>query len=112
MSFDPEFRRAIEEIKLRAPIETIVGETAELKQKGRDHWACCPFHEERTPSFKVDVREGTWYCFGACRKGGDVIKFVQERGNMTFMDAMELLAAQTGVELPRRKARRTKENDP
>lgn len=112
MSFDPDFRRAIEEIKLRAPIETIVGETVELKQKGRDHWACCPFHEERTPSFKVDVREGTWYCFGACRKGGDVIKFVQERGNMTFMDAMELLAAQTGVELPRRKARRTKENDP
>ncbi len=112
MSFDPDFRRAIEEIKLRAPIETIVGETTELKQKGRDHWACCPFHEERTPSFKVDVREGTWYCFGACRKGGDVIKFVQERGNMTFMDAMELLAAQTGVELPRRKARRTKENDP
>lgn len=112
MSFDPDFRRAIEEIKLRAPIEAIVGETVELKQKGRDHWACCPFHEERTPSFKVDVREGTWYCFGACRKGGDVIKFVQERGNMTFMDAMELLAAQTGVELPRRKARRTKENDP
>ncbi|MGB0330442.1 MAG: DNA primase [Planctomycetota bacterium] len=112
MSFDPDFRRAIEEIKLRAPIETIVGETVELKQKGRDHWACCPFHEERTPSFKVDVREGTWYCFGACRKGGDVIKFVQERGNMTFMDAIELLAAQTGVELPRRKARRTKENDP
>ena len=112
MSFDPDFRRAIEEIKLRAPIEAIVGETAELKQKGRDQWACCPFHEERTPSFKVDVREGTWYCFGACRKGGDVIKFVQERGNMTFMDAMELLAAQTGVELPRRKARRTKENDP
>jgi DNA primase len=112
LSFDPDFRRAIEEIKLRAPIETIVGETVELKQKGRDHWACCPFHEERTPSFKVDVREGTWYCFGACRKGGDVIKFVQERGNMTFMDAMELLAAQTGVELPRRKARRTKENDP
>ncbi|MGD2017645.1 MAG: DNA primase [Planctomycetota bacterium] len=112
MSFDPEFRRAIEEIKLRAPIETIVGETCELKQKGRDMWACCPFHEERTPSFKVDVREGTWYCFGACRKGGDVIKFVQERGNMTFMDAMELLAAQTGVELPRRKARRTSENDP
>ena len=112
MSFDPDFRRAIEEIKLRAPIETIVGETCELKQKGRDMWACCPFHEERTPSFKVDVREGTWYCFGACRKGGDVIKFVQERGNMTFMDAMELLAAQTGVELPRRKKRRTSENDP
>lgn len=112
MSNDHEFRRTIEEIKLRAPIESIVGETVELKQKGGSLWACCPFHEERTPSFKVDVQQGTWYCFGACRKGGDVIRFVQDRGNMTFMDALEMLSAQTGVELPRRKPRQTSGNDP
>lgn len=112
MAGDPEFRRAIEEIKLRAPIESIVGETVELKQKGRDLWGCCPFHEERTPSFKVDPRAGSWYCFGACRKGGDVIAFVQERGQMTFMDALSLLSAQTGVDLPRTKPLRTRENDP
>ena len=112
MASDPEFRRAIEEIKLRAQIESIVGETVELKQKGRDLWGCCPFHEERTPSFKVDPSAGSWYCFGACRKGGDVIAFVQERGNMTFMDALSLLSAQTGVELPRKKPLRTRENDP
>ncbi len=112
MSNDHEFRRTIEEIKLRAPIESIVGETVELKQKGGSLWACCPFHEERTPSFKVDVQQGTWYCFGACRKGGDVIRFVQERGNMAFMDALEMLSAQTGVELPRRKPRQTSGNDP
>ena len=69
LASDPEFRRAIEEIKLRAQIESIVGETVELKQKGRDLWGCCPFHEERTPSFKVDPSAGSWYCFGACRKG-------------------------------------------
>jgi DNA primase len=109
---DHEFRRAIEEIKLRAPLESIVSETVDLKQKGSQMWGCCPFHEERTPSFKVDPQTDIWYCFGACRKGGDVIKFVQERGNMTFMDALSLLAAQTGVELPRSKPKRTRENDP
>lgn len=112
MSSDHDFRRAIEEIKLRATIQDIVGETVDLKSKGRVLWGCCPFHEERTPSFKVDPAAGTWYCFGACRKGGDVIAFVQERGAMTFMDALELLSAQTGVELPRRKPRRTRGNDP
>lgn len=112
MANDHEFRRAIEEIKLRAPLESIVGETVDLKQKGSQLWGCCPFHEERTPSFKVDPQTDIWYCFGACRKGGDVIKFVQERGNMTFMDALSLLAAQTGVELPRSRPKKTRDNDP
>ena len=112
MSSDHDFRRAIEEIKLRAPLQSVVEETVELKARGNQLWGCCPFHGERTPSFKVDPQSELWYCFGACRKGGDVIKFVQERGNMTFIDALELLAAQTGVELPRKKARRTRENDP
>ncbi|QDV06841.1 DNA primase [Planctomycetes bacterium Poly30] len=112
MANDHEFRRAIEEIKLRAPLESIVSETVDLKQKGNQLWGCCPFHEERTPSFKVDPQTDIWYCFGACRKGGDVIKFVQERGNMTFMDALSLLAAQTGVELPRKAPRRSRDNDP
>ena len=112
LASDHEFRRAIEEIKLRAPIESIVQETVDLTAKGRLLWGCCPFHEERTPSFKVDPQQGNWYCFGACRTGGDVIRFVQERGNMTFMDALALLSAQTGVELPRSKPRRTRQNDP
>ncbi|MFT5735010.1 MAG: DNA primase, partial [Planctomycetota bacterium] len=64
---DHDFRRAIEEIKLRAPLESIVSETVELKQKGNQLWGCCPFHEERTPSFKVDPQSDIWYCFGACR---------------------------------------------
>lgn len=112
MSSDHEFRRAIEEIKLRAPIESIVGETVDLKAKGRTLWGCCPFHEERTPSFKIDPAQGTWYCFGACRTGGDVIRFVQERGNMTFMDALSLLAAQFGVDLPKQRPKMTRDNDP
>ncbi|MEL6430197.1 MAG: DNA primase [Planctomycetota bacterium] len=109
---DHDFRRAIEEIKLRASIEEIVGETVDLTPRGKTLWGCCPFHDERTPSFKIDPAMGTWYCFGACRKGGDVISFVQERNQLTFMDALELLAGQFGITLPRRKPRRSRENDP
>ena len=74
---DHDFKRAIEEIKLRAPIEEIVRQRVpELKRKGRLYEACCPFHEEKTPSFKVDPSRGTWRCFGACGEGGDVLSFV------------------------------------
>lgn len=97
-----DFRKAIEAIKLRAPIEEVVRERVPgLRQRGALWEACCPFHEERTPSFKVDPRRGTWHCFGACSTGGDQIAFLQRIDNLDFRDALEILAARTGVELPR-----------
>jgi DNA primase len=98
-----DFRRAIEAIKLRAPIEDVVRERVPTLRKSGALWvACCPFHEEKTPSFKVDPRRGTWHCFGACGAGGDQISFLERIDNLAFMDALEILAARTGVELPRR----------
>jgi DNA primase len=98
-----ELRRAIDAIKLRAPIEDVVRERVPALRKSGALWvACCPFHDERTPSFKVDPRRGTWHCFGACGTGGDPISFVQRFDNVEFWDALEILAARTGVELPRR----------
>jgi DNA primase len=98
-----DFRRAIEAIKLRAPIEDVVRERVPTLRKSGALWvACCPFHEEKTPSFKVDPRRGTWHCFGACGTGGDQISFLERMDNLAFMDALEILAARTGVELPRR----------
>src|SRR5262245_51375282 len=98
-----EFRRAIEAIKLRAPIEEVVRERVPALRKAGALWvACCPFHEEKTPSFKVDPRRGTWWCYGACGAGGDQFGFLQRLDNLTFVEALELLAARTGVELPRR----------
>jgi DNA primase len=100
-----EFRRAIEAIKLRAPIEDVVRERVPTLRKAGALWvACCPFHDEKTPSFKVDPRRGTWHCFGACGTGGDQISFVERIDNLGFMDALEILAARTGVELPRRRS--------
>lgn len=73
----------------------------ELKRSGALWVACCPFHEEKTPSFKVDPRRGSWHCYGACSKGGDVLSFVMEFDRVGFGDALEILAAKTGVELER-----------
>ena len=98
---DHDFKRAIEEIKLRAPIEEIVRQRVpELKRKGRLYEACCPFHEEKTPSFKVDPSRGTWRCFGACGEGGDVLSFVMTSYGMGFIEAAKFLGGQVGVELP------------
>tara|TARA_R110002072_G_scaffold131578_6_gene271139 strand:- start:348 stop:2477 length:2130 start_codon:yes stop_codon:yes gene_type:complete len=109
---DPEFRRAIEDIKSRAQIEDVVREHVEVfVQKGRLLWACCPMHQESTPSFKIDPASGLWYCFGACSEGGDVIKFVERKYGMSFRDAIEMLAARAGVELPKRKGDRSGAQD-
>jgi len=110
---DHDLKRAIEEIKERAPIEEIVRERIpELRRRGRLWEACCPFHDERTPSFKVDPSRGTWHCFGACQRGGDVLSFVQASQNLAFGDALELLAARTGVELPRLRRSAEAADDP
>ncbi len=98
---DDDLRRAIETIKLRAPIEEIVRERVPALRKAGSLWAaCCPFHEEKTPSFKVDPRRQSWHCFGACSTGGDVISFLERMDNLEFREVLEILAARTGVELP------------
>ena len=71
----------------------------DLRPKGRDYWACCPFHREKSPSFKVDPHTGRWHCFGACSEGGDVFEFVMKSQNITFPDAVKLLAERAGVEI-------------
>ena len=98
---DLEFRQLVERVKLRSPIEVVVGErVSELKRKGALHWARCPFHDERTASFAVDPRKGTWRCYGACGDGGDALSFVQRFDGLGFVDALKLLAQAAGEEIP------------
>lgn len=105
LATDPELKRVIETVKLRVPIEDIVRERVPaLKKSGARYWACCPFHEENTASFSVDPRSGLWYCFGACSMGGDQIHFLQRLDNLTFMEALEILAGRAGVSLPERRS--------
>lgn len=99
-----ETRQAIEAVKLAAPIEEIVRvRVPELKRAGAEWKACCPFHAEKTPSFYVNPAKGIWHCFGACGEGGDAIAFVQRFDGLSFWEAVEMLANQCGIALPKQR---------
>ena len=82
----------------------MVGETVQLKKAGTTFKGLCPFHGEKTPSFTVTPNRDSWKCFG-CQKGGDVFSFVMERDQVTFPEALKLLAAKAGVEIDERTKR-------
>lgn len=89
-----------EEIRQRADIVDIVGQHVVLRPAGNDRWkACCPFHDEKTPSFYVSRDKGFYKCFG-CGESGDLFKFVQKVENITFPEAKRMLAERYGVALP------------
>ncbi len=100
-------------IKDRLDIAEIVGEYVQLKRIGSHLKACCPFHEEKTPSFIVNEDRGTYHCFG-CQKGGDAIAFLMEIEGMDFREALTILAERAGVELqaytPEQKARHSQKD--
>lgn len=108
---DLEFRQLIERLKMSLPIEEVVGTRVPgLKPAGSNWKACCPFHEEKTPSFVVTPARGTWHCFGSCSEGGDAISFVQKFDGLTFWEAVQDLAQTAGIELPKDRKRGSQEN--
>ncbi len=99
MAFDP----VTEEIKKRADLVDIVGQYVQLRAAGNDRWkACCPFHDEKTPSFYVSRDKGFYKCFG-CSKSGDVFRFLMEMENLTFPEARKSLASRFGIAVPERR---------
>jgi DNA primase len=88
----------ISEIKQRLDIETLVGETVRLSRAGRNLKGLCPFHSEKTPSFVVYPKDGSYHCFG-CNEGGDILTFVMKTDGLDFRGALEKLARRAGVEL-------------
>lgn len=89
----------IEEIRNRCDIVNVINEYVPLQKKGSEHWACCPFHQEKTPSFKVNSDYQSYYCFG-CHVSGNVFKFVMAKENVDFVGAVQLLARRSGVIIP------------
>ena len=89
----------LNELLSKTDIVRIVSEYVSLSPKGGRYWACCPFHNEKTPSFSVIPEKQMYYCFG-CHAGGGVIHFVMEAERVGFVDAVKLLAQKAGMELP------------
>ncbi|MEM9097017.1 MAG: DNA primase, partial [Pseudomonadota bacterium] len=94
----------LDDLRQRLTLSEVVGRKVSFDQRksqpGKgDYWACCPFHQEDTPSFHVDDRKGFYYCFG-CHAKGDMVTFVKETENVSFIEAVEILAREAGVEMP------------
>ena len=90
----------LQKVRDNTNILDVVGSYVSLKKKGKRYWACCPFHQEKTPSFSISPEDGLYYCFG-CHAGGDVFSFVEKMENLSFMEAVERLAEAAHLELPK-----------
>ena len=90
----------IDDLIARADIVEVVGARVALKKAGREYKACCPFHDEKTPSFTVSPGKGFYHCFG-CGAHGTAIGFLMEFDHMSFVEAIESLAGTMGVDVPR-----------
>ena len=100
----------VDDIKGRLDIVDVVSGYVSLQRSGKAFKACCPFHQERTPSFYVNQDRQSWHCFGACATGGDIFGFVMKAESLEFKDVLQKLAQQAGVTLPTRE-RRTEQED-
>ena len=100
----------IDDIKARLDIAEVVSGYVSLQRSGRAFKACCPFHQERTPSFYVNPERQSWHCFGACATGGDIFGFIMRAENLEFREALERLAQQAGVALPTRERQSEQED--
>ena len=103
MSLPPGF---LDELRTRTSLSQVVGrkvmwDMRKSNQGKGDMWAPCPFHQEKSASFHVDDRKGYYYCFG-CHAKGDALSFVRETENVGFMEAVEILAREAGMQMPAR----------
>lgn len=93
-------KRFIDELRGRLTLSDIIGRQLKLTRAGREFKACCPFHGEKTPSFYVNDAKGFFHCFG-CGVHGDIVSFRMKHDNVTFMEAVESLATEAGLEVPK-----------
>ncbi len=89
----------IERVREASDIVDVISEFLPLKRKGRNYWARCPFHQEKTPSFSVSPEKQIFHCFG-CQKGGNVFSFVMEYEKLPFPETLKYLAKRAHIELP------------
>ncbi|MEC4272349.1 DNA primase [Adlercreutzia sp. R25] len=88
----------IQKVRDASDLVAVIGERTPVKQKGRDFWCCCPLHQEKTPSFKIDPATQLWHCFG-CGEGGDVFSFIMKTEDLTFPEAVRRLAERAHIDI-------------
>lgn len=88
----------IQKVREASDLVALVGERTRVQQRGREFWACCPLHHEKTPSFKMDPATQLWHCFG-CGEGGDVFGFVMKLDDITFPEAVRKLAERARIDI-------------
>lgn len=96
MALSPQW---LDELRMRTTLSAVIGRNLRLTKAGREFKACCPFHNEKTPSFYVNDEKGFYHCFG-CEAHGDAIRWLTDQRGLPFMDAVKELAAEAGMEVP------------
>ena len=96
MTLSPQW---LDELRARTVLSAVIAPSVKLIRAGREWKACCPFHNEKTPSFTVSDEKGFYHCF-SCQAHGDAIRFLTDHRGMMFMDAVKELAAKAGMEVP------------
>ncbi len=89
----------VEKVRSSSDIVDVVGRYVKLQKKGSSYFGLCPFHNEKSPSFSVSQQKQMYYCFG-CQAGGNVFTFLMEYENLSFQEAIKMLAERSGIELP------------
>jgi len=96
MALSPQW---LDELRARITLSSVIQRTTKLQRAGREWKACCPFHNEKTPSFTVSDEKGFYHCFG-CGAHGDAIRWMTDQRGLSFMDAVKELAAEAGLDVP------------
>ncbi len=96
MTIPPRF---LDELRSRLTLSDVIGKRVRVIRAGREHKACCPFHKEKSPSFTINDDKQFYHCFG-CGAHGDVVGFVMRHDNRSFIEAVEMLAAEAGLQVP------------
>ncbi len=107
MSLSPQF---LDELRARVTLSTLIGRSVKLQKAGREFKACCPFHNEKSPSFYVNDDKAFYHCFG-CGAHGDAIRFLTEAKGLSFIDAVKELADSAGMEVPAPDPRAAQRNE-
>jgi DNA primase len=96
MSLTPQW---LDELRARTTLSALIGNSVKVTKAGREYKACCPFHNEKTPSFTINDEKGFYHCFG-CGAHGDAIRWMTDQRGLSFMDAVKELADHAGMQVP------------